>query len=89
MQFEWDKIKANNNVIKHKVTFDEAITVFYDPLSVTFIDSDHSLDEVRFIIIGYSSRNRLLVVSHTDRGKTIRIISSRTATADERKRHEI
>lgn len=88
MQFEWDGEKAKKNLKKHKVSFEEAMTVFYDPLSATFDDPDHSIDEERFITIGYSSRDRLLVVSHTEKGKTIRIISARTATAHERKRHE-
>ena len=88
MEFEWDREKAKRNLRKHKVSFDEAMTVFYDPLSATFDDPDHSTDEERLITIGYSSRSRLLVVSHIERGKTIRIISARTATAHERKRHE-
>lgn len=88
MQFEWDREKAKKNLRKHRVSFDEAMTVFYDPLSATFDDPDHSIDEERFITIGYSSHSRLLVVSHTGRGKTIRIISARRATAHERKRHE-
>ena len=88
MEFEWDREKAKRNLRKHKVSFDEAMTVFYDPLSATFDDPDHSTDEERLITIGYSSRSRLLVVSHTEREKTIRIISARTATAYERKRHE-
>jgi uncharacterized DUF497 family protein len=88
MQFEWDREKAKKNLTKHNVSFDEAMTVFYDPLSATFDDTDHSIDEERFITIGYSSYGRLLVVSHTERGKTLRIISARRATAHERKRHE-
>ncbi len=88
MHFEWDREKAKKNLIKHKVSFDEAVTVFYDPLSATFDDPDHSVDEQRLITIGYSSRSRLLVVSHTERGKTIRIINARLSTAHERKRHE-
>lgn len=88
MQFEWDREKATKNTKKHKVTFDEAVTVFYDPLSATFIDEDHAIDEHRLITIGYSAQSRLLVVSHTERGKNIRIISARKATANERKRHE-
>jgi uncharacterized DUF497 family protein len=88
MQFEWDRKKAKKNLTKHNVSFDEAMTVFYDPLSATFDDTDHSIDEERFITIGYSSYGRLLVVSHTERGKTLRIISARRATAHERKRHE-
>ena len=88
MQFEWDTQKAKRNLKKHKVSFDEAMTVFYDPLSATFDDPDHSANEERFITIGYSSHSRLIVVSHTERGKTIRIISARPATVHERKRHE-
>jgi len=88
MRFEWDREKAKKNLRKHRVSFDEAVTVFYDPLSATFNDPDHSIDEERFITIGYSSHGRLLVVSHTERGKTVRIISARPATAHERKRHE-
>jgi uncharacterized DUF497 family protein len=88
MQFEWDKDKAKNNLKKHKVSFDEAVTVFYDPLSVTFADPDHSDNELRLITIGNSSQSRLLVVSHAERGMAIRIISARLATAHERKRHE-
>lgn len=88
MQFEWDREKAKKNIRKHKVSFDEAMTVFYDPLSATFDDPDHSLDEQKLITVGYSSRGRLLVVSHTERGKTIRIISARRVTAQERRRHE-
>mgnify|MGYP001601373766 CR=1 FL=1 len=88
MQFEWDREKAKKNLRNHKVSFEEAMTVFYDPLSATFDDPEHSDDEERLITIGYSSRSRLLVVSHTERGKIIRIISARTATAHERKKHE-
>jgi hypothetical protein len=88
MQFEWDREKAKKNHRKHKVSFDEAVTVFYDPLSATFNDPDHSISEQRFVTVGYSSLGRLLVVSHTERGKRIRIISARPATAHERKRHE-
>jgi hypothetical protein len=88
MQFEWDREKAKKNLKKHNVSFDEAMTIFYDPLSATFDDMDHSVDEQRLITIGYSSHKRLLLVAHTERGKTIRIISARPATAHERKRHE-
>jgi uncharacterized DUF497 family protein len=88
MEFEWDREKAKKNIRKHRVSFDEAMTVFYDTLSATFNDPEHSIDEERFITIGYSSHGRLLVVSHTESEKTIRIISARSATAHERKRHE-
>jgi uncharacterized DUF497 family protein len=88
MQFEWDREKAKRNLKKQMVSFDEAVTVFYGPLSATFNDPDHSDKERRLITIGYSSQSRLLVVAHTERGDTIRIISARLATAHERKRHE-
>jgi len=88
MKFEWDKEKAKNNLKKHKVSFDEAVSVFYDPLSATFGDPDHSENEQRLITIGYSSHSRLLVVSHAERGMATRIISARLTTAHERKRHE-
>ena len=70
------------------MSFEEAVTAFYDPLSATFDDPDHSVDEYRYITIGLSSRDRLLVVAHAERGKILRIISARLATAHERKRHE-
>jgi uncharacterized protein len=88
MQFEWDKDKEKQNIKKHGISFDEAVTVFYDPLSATFDDPDHSIDEHRLITVGCSSRGHLFVVSHTERGTVIRIISARPATSEERKRHE-
>ena len=88
IQFEWDNEKAERNYKKHGISFKEAATVFYDPLSATFDDPDHSVGEPRLITVGYAPGDRLVVVSHTERGKTIRIISARPATAHERKRHE-
>jgi len=88
MRFEWDPEKAKRNIRKHNVSFEEAVTVFYDPLSATFQDPDHSESEPRLVIIGKSSQGRLLVVSHTERGNALRIISSRLATKHERKKHE-
>lgn len=88
MRFEWDPEKAKRNLKKHGVAFEEAVTVFYDPLSATFDDPDHSVGEYRFITIGLSSRDRLVVVAHAERGESLRIISARPATANERKRHE-
>ena len=88
MEFEWDRDKAAQNLEKHQVSFDEAVTVFHDPLAATFDDPDHSAGEQRFITIGYSSPNRLIVVAHTERGESIRIINARLATSQERKRHE-
>ena len=88
MHFEWDRSKADANRRKHRVTFDEAVTVFYDPFSATFPDPDSSRTEERLVTLGHSSRQRLLVVVHAEQGETIRIISARLATAHERKRHE-
>ena len=86
--FEWDPEKAKRNLKKHGVSFDEAVAVFYDPLSATFDDPDHSEGEQRLITVGFSSQTRLLVVGHTDRGNAVRIIHARLATAHERKKHE-
>ncbi|HEV8715429.1 MAG TPA: BrnT family toxin [Candidatus Binatia bacterium] len=88
MRFEWDPEKQKRNQSKHGVTFDEAVTVFFDPLAATFEDPDHSLEELRFITLGYSTDRRLLLVSDTERGDVIRIISARRARPRERKRHE-
>lgn len=88
MIFEWDPQKSKLNLSKHKVSFEEASTVFNDPLSRTFNDPDHSIDEQRFIIIGHSDKNRLLFVCHTDDEKIVRIISARDVTQGERKYHE-
>ncbi len=88
MQFEWDREKEKPNIRRHGVSFDEAVTVFYALLSATFDDPDHSIGEHRLIPIGFSSHERLFVVSHTERGNAIRIVSARPATAQERKRHE-
>lgn len=88
MNFEWDETKAAHNLAKHGVPFMEAAAVFYDPLSLTFADPDHSLDEDRFITIGTSDRGRLLIVAHTEHNDTLRIISARPTTAKERKFYE-
>ena len=88
MEFEWDEDKAEQNLAKHKVAFNEAATVFADTLSRTFRDPDHSIGEDRYIIIGTSTRNRVLIVSFTDRDERIRIISARKATLHERKAYE-
>jgi uncharacterized DUF497 family protein len=89
IEFQWDKEKALRNFKKHDVTFEEAVTAFYDTLSSTISDKDHSEGEARFLLLGLSNQSRLLVVSHTDRGNTIRIISARLATNKERKYYEI
>ena len=88
MRFEWDRAKAAENLRKHAVSFEEAATVFRDTLSATGRDPDHSVDEERYITFGISSRGRLLVVSHTERGDTIRIINARLVTKGERKIYE-
>jgi uncharacterized protein len=88
LRLEWDPAKAAGNFAKHGVSFEEAATVFRDPLSATAPDPDHSLDEERFITFGVSTSGWLLVVAHADRDDTIRIISARPATPGERKIYE-
>jgi uncharacterized DUF497 family protein len=88
MEFEWDLRKAERNLAAHGVSFDEASTVFGDPLAATAEDSAHSEVENRFVTIGQSSSGRLLVVIHTERGERIRLISARTATHRERRQYE-
>jgi uncharacterized DUF497 family protein len=86
--FEWNEKKADDNLRKHRVSFDEAKTVFNDPFSVTIYDPDHSSDEERYVDIGLSSKGRLIVVSYSERGERIRIISSREATRKEQREYE-
>jgi uncharacterized protein len=91
--FEWDTDKARINLTRHKVSFEEAKTLFNDPLLVTFLDENHSDIEERFISIGISAHNRILLVIHTDQRETadnisIRIISCRKATSSERESYE-
>lgn len=88
MRFEWDSEKAESNLRKHRVSFDEAVTVFFDAHSVTILDPDHSVGESRFLTMGLSSKDRILVVAHTEQGDTIRIIMARPASASERNRYE-
>ena len=88
MIFEWNENKAKSNLQKHKISFDEAETIFEDVLSVTISDPDHSIEENRFVDIGMSDKNHLLVVSYTERGERIRIISARKANKAERKKYE-
>ena len=88
MRFVWDEQKATTNLAKHGVSFEEAATVFGDPLSDTFDDPDHSVEERRFLIVGTSDRGRMLIVAHTDDGEVVRIISAREPTARERKSYE-
>jgi len=86
--FEWDKKKAEQNLKKHRVSFEEASTIFGDPLSLTIEDPIHSIEEDRFVTMGMSIRLRLLVVVHTEKGDNIRIFSARVATSRERKTYE-
>ncbi|MCW5199317.1 BrnT family toxin [Desulfobulbus sp. F1] len=88
MQYEWDENKATANLIKHGISFDEAKTVFNDPLYVDFYDPDHSYDENRYIIIGESCQKRLLFVSYAERSNSVRLISAREATPAERRGYE-
>ena len=88
LAFEWDKNKARENVRKHGVSFEEASTIFADPLARTIYDPLHSDEEDRFVMLGESQRRRLLVVVFTDRDDRIRVISARVATRRERKDYE-
>lgn len=85
LNFEWDEEKAKLNLRKHSVSFHEATTIFHDLFIATMPDPDHSTTEPRFIAIGYSANNRLLVVVYTERGEVTRLISGRKATTNERK----
>jgi uncharacterized DUF497 family protein len=88
MKFEWDKRKAISNIKKHGVPFEEASTVFGDPLSLTIQDPRHSSKEDRYVTIGLSAEFRIIVVIHTDRGDNIRIIRARLATKGEKNHYE-
>jgi hypothetical protein len=88
MQFQWDAVKAATNLRKRRVTFEEASSVFADPLALTFRDPDHSTGQARFLTFGISEVGKLLVVAHTRRGRSIRVISSRRATRSERRIYE-
>lgn len=89
MQFEWDGEKAESNLKKHGVSFEEAQTVFGDDLARIFDDDEHSFEEKRIGIVGHSENSRLLIVAFTERGNdTIRIISARETTPSERKKYE-
>jgi len=88
MEFEWDEEKAAANLAEHGVSFEEARTVFDDPLYVDFYDPDHSSEEHRYIIIGESRHGRLLLVSYTERDKVTRLISAREVTRGEREAYE-
>lgn len=88
MRFEWDLEKAASNLAKHAVSFEEAISVFGDPLATTVSDPDHSASEERFLTTGLSTQQRVLIVWHTDREDVIRIIGVREATPRERRIYE-
>jgi uncharacterized DUF497 family protein len=88
MRFEWNALKAARNLRKHGVSFDEASSVFFDPLSATGNDPDHSLEERRFMTFGMASSGRVLAVAHMERHDAIRIITARLATRTERKLYE-
>ena len=88
MKIEWNPEKARLNLKKHGVAFEEAATALSDPMAVTGADPDHSTHEERYITFGVSARNRLLVVSHTEEGETIRLISARKASKGERQLYE-
>jgi hypothetical protein len=88
MRFEWDPNKAQSNLSKHGVSFEEAVSALCDPMAATSSDPDHSLSEDRFITFGTSGRGRLLVVMHTEQSDTLRIISARFANKSERKIYE-
>jgi hypothetical protein len=87
-EFEWDSRKADENLKKHGVAFEEGLTVFSDPLARIFDDPDHSTDETREIIIGHSVKQRLLLVSFTERAPRVRIIGARSGTRRERQAYE-
>ena len=88
LTFEWDEVKAKENLMKHKVPFDEGKTIFNDPFLFTYPDVDNSETEERYIDIGVSAKDRILVLIHTERQGKIRIISCRKATARERRDYE-
>ena len=88
MQFEWDAEKAASNLGRHGVSFEEASTVFGDPLATTIIDPDHSDDEERWLTTGTSAEGRTVIVWHTNRDEAVRIIGARLATSAERRTYE-
>ncbi|MDQ3632979.1 MAG: BrnT family toxin [Acidobacteriota bacterium] len=88
MKFEWDKEKAESNLKKHGISFDEAVSAFDDLFNVDLFDPKHSEDENRFILVGQSENERILIVSYAERGDKIRIINARKVTSKERKDYE-
>lgn len=88
LEVEWDPAKAESNLRKHRVSFEEAATVLGDPLSVTLDDPDHSESEPRSLLLGRASTSRLLIVAITERGEAVRLISARPMTPRERRTYE-
>jgi uncharacterized DUF497 family protein len=88
MEFEADPVKAAQNLKKHKVSFEEAASIFWDPMELTFPDPDHSVGELRWLSFGMSSRGRVLAVIYTERRGKVRLVSARVATKHERKTYE-
>jgi uncharacterized protein len=88
MIYEWDPKKARANLAKHRVSFEEAATVFVDPQAVTYPDPDHSGPEIREITVGHSAKQRVIFLYHTERGDRTRIIGARKATPNERRQYE-
>lgn len=88
MKFEWDKEKAESNLKKHGISFDEAVSAFDDLFNVDLFDPKHSEDENRFILVGHSENERILIVSYAERGDKIRIITARKVTSKERRDYE-
>jgi uncharacterized DUF497 family protein len=88
LEFEWDPKKAASNLRKHRVSFEEAASVFSDLLATVYEDPDHSAREKRYLTVGTSSRGRLLHIAYSDRGERIRIINARKVTSKERELYE-
>lgn len=88
LTFEWDEKKARANLAKHRISFENAATVFGDPNAITIYDDSHSTNEHRYATMGYTIQGSLIVVTHTDRGNRIRIISARKTTAREKRNYE-
>lgn len=88
MKIEWDPKKAKSNLKKHGVSFEEAATALSDPMAATGVDPDHSISEERYVTFGVSEKGRVVVVSHTEKDETIRIISARKASKGERELYE-
>jgi uncharacterized DUF497 family protein len=88
VEFEWDAAKAAANLLKHDVSFEDALTIFGDALASTIPDPDHSIGEERFVTVGLAASQRLIVVCHTEQQNRIRLISGRPANRRERKTYE-